>query len=58
MGSGSQIQARTIRFQIFFYRNSKFEESRLKNGEKVGDSRTDAWTNKVNEFNRANFSEM
>jgi hypothetical protein len=34
----------TIRSQIFFYQNRQFEESRLKNDEKIRDGRTNGQT--------------
>jgi hypothetical protein len=48
--------SRNISSQIVFYRCLKFEDSRLKNEDKLGtDSQTDGqtggWTDKVNEFN-------
>jgi hypothetical protein len=33
-----------ICFEIVFYQNPKFEDSRLKNGEKIGNRQTDRWT--------------
>jgi hypothetical protein len=34
-------EGRTIRSQIVFHQNSKLEDSRLKNGEKIVDRQTD-----------------
>jgi hypothetical protein len=54
--SGSQI--RTIGSQIIFYQNSKLEDSRLKNGEKIVKRQTDRQTGLMNSTEQIFFLNM